>query len=64
MSLADCIAEFRNDFVIVPRVIRDGIYDVIASRRYRWFGRRAVCMVPTPELRQRFLDSQEVPGAS
>ena len=43
-------------FVIVPRVIRDGIYDVIAARRYRWFGRRDACMVPTPELRQRFLD--------
>lgn len=44
-------------FVIVPRVIRDVVYDVIAARRYRWFGRRDVCMVPTPELRERFLDS-------
>ena len=44
-------------FLIVPRFIRDNIYDVIAARRYRWFGRRDVCMVPTPGLRSRFLDS-------
>lgn len=44
-------------FIVVPRFIRDRIYDVIAARRYRWFGRRDVCMVPTPELERRFLDS-------
>jgi predicted DCC family thiol-disulfide oxidoreductase YuxK len=44
-------------FIVVPRVIRDRVYDFIAGRRYRWFGRREVCMVPTPELRRRFLDS-------
>jgi predicted DCC family thiol-disulfide oxidoreductase YuxK len=43
-------------FVIVPRVIRDAVYDFIAARRYRWFGRRDVCMIPTPELRSRFLE--------
>ena len=42
--------------VIVPRPLRDWIYDVVASRRYSWFGKRAACMVPTPELRSRFLD--------
>jgi len=42
-------------FVIVPRPIRDALYDVVARRRYRWFGRRDACMVPTPELRTRFL---------
>ena len=41
---------------LVPRALRDGLYDVIAARRYRWFGRREACMVPTPELRGRFLD--------
>lgn len=40
---------------IVPRFIRDRVYDVIAARRYRWFGRRDVCMVPTSDLKQRFL---------
>ena len=43
-------------FVVVPRFIRDRVYDVIAAHRYRWFGRREVCMVPTPDLKRRFLD--------
>jgi predicted DCC family thiol-disulfide oxidoreductase YuxK len=42
-------------FLIVPRFIRDRVYDFIAARRYRWFGRRDVCMVPTPDLERRFL---------
>ena len=41
---------------IVPRFLRDRVYDWVAAHRYRWFGRRDVCMVPTPELRGRFLD--------
>jgi predicted DCC family thiol-disulfide oxidoreductase YuxK len=41
---------------VVPRFVRDIVYDWIAAHRYRWFGRQAVCMVPTPELRARFLD--------
>ena len=41
--------------IAVPRVLRDPVYDFIASRRYRWFGRRETCMVPTPDLRRRFL---------
>jgi predicted DCC family thiol-disulfide oxidoreductase YuxK len=44
-------------FIVVPRFIRDRVYDLIAARRYRWFGRRDACMIPTPELKQRFLDS-------
>jgi predicted DCC family thiol-disulfide oxidoreductase YuxK len=43
-------------FVAVPRPVRDWVYDVVARNRYRWFGRRDVCMVPTPELRSRFLN--------
>ena len=42
-------------FIIVPRFIRDAVYNFIARHRYEWFGRRDVCMVPTPELRARFL---------
>ena len=42
-------------FVIVPRFIRDFFYDVVAKNRYKWFGRQDQCMVPTPELRARFL---------
>lgn len=40
----------------VPRPLRDLAYDFIARRRYRWFGRRDSCRMPTPELRARFLD--------
>ncbi|CAN5648749.1 thiol-disulfide oxidoreductase DCC family protein [soil metagenome] len=43
-------------FRIVPRSVRDRLYDWIASNRYRWFGRREECMIPTPELRRRFLE--------
>jgi predicted DCC family thiol-disulfide oxidoreductase YuxK len=42
-------------FVIVPRPVRDGIYDLVARNRLRWFGRRDVCLVPGPETRDRFL---------
>ncbi len=41
---------------ILPRTLRDAIYDVVARYRYKWFGKRDKCMVPTPELRARFLD--------
>jgi len=40
---------------ILPRALRDWIYDCIARNRFRLFGRRATCMVPTPEVRDRFL---------
>ena len=40
---------------ILPRPIRDWAYDVVARNRYRWFGRAESCMVPTPELRARFI---------
>lgn len=43
-------------FRIVPRPVRDGVYRWIARNRYRWFGRHEQCLVPTPELRRRFLD--------
>ena len=44
-------------FRIVPRVIRDAVYDFIARKRYRWFGKRDECALPTPGQRQRFLDN-------
>lgn len=43
-------------FMAVPRPVRDWVYDIVASHRYHWFGRRDVCMVVTPELRSRFLN--------
>ena len=40
----------------IPRPLRDWLYDLVARRRYRWFGRTESCRMPTPELRARFLD--------
>jgi predicted DCC family thiol-disulfide oxidoreductase YuxK len=42
-------------FVIVPPFIRNLVYDWISRNRYRWFGKRDECMIPTPELRARFI---------
>jgi predicted DCC family thiol-disulfide oxidoreductase YuxK len=42
-------------FRFVPRVVRDFIYSTIARNRYRWFGRKEVCMIPTAEIKERFL---------
>jgi predicted DCC family thiol-disulfide oxidoreductase YuxK len=42
-------------FIIVPRFIRDAVYNWIAQNRYRWFGKKDACMIPTPELKARFL---------
>lgn len=41
--------------IIIPRPLRDLIYNLIAKSRYRFFGKRDTCMVPTPEINQRFL---------
>ena len=40
---------------IIPRPIRDWLYDVVARNRYGWFGRLEACMEPGPDLRARFL---------
>jgi predicted DCC family thiol-disulfide oxidoreductase YuxK len=42
--------------IIIPKFIRDVIYNWIARNRYKWFGKKDSCMVPTPELRERFLE--------
>jgi len=39
----------------IPPFLRDGVYDIIAAHRYKWFGKTDSCMVPTPELKARFL---------
>jgi predicted DCC family thiol-disulfide oxidoreductase YuxK len=43
-------------FFIIPRPLRDWAYGLFARNRYRLFGSSEQCMVPTPEVRQRFLD--------
>jgi predicted DCC family thiol-disulfide oxidoreductase YuxK len=42
--------------IVVPRPLRDLLYRVVARNRYRWFGRRDACMMPTPDLQERFLE--------
>jgi len=42
-------------FIIIPSFIRDGIYDFIAKNRYKWFGKKEQCMIPTPGSREKFL---------
>jgi predicted DCC family thiol-disulfide oxidoreductase YuxK len=44
-------------FVLVPPPLRNWVYRVVARNRYRWFGRREVCMVPTADVKNRFLDA-------
>lgn len=43
--------------MILPRRVRDALYDGIATRRYSWFGRRSQCRRPTSEIKERFLDT-------
>lgn len=41
-------------FMIVPKFIRNWIYDLVAKNRYKWFGKKVTCMIPTPELKNKF----------
>jgi len=42
-------------FVIVPPIIRNAVYDLVARNRYRWFGKSENCRLPSPEDRARFV---------
>ncbi len=42
-------------FMIIPPFIRNGLYKWIAKNRYKWFGKKDACMVPTHEIRGRFV---------
>jgi predicted DCC family thiol-disulfide oxidoreductase YuxK len=52
----DWPAKILYAFIIIPSVISQPIYKWVASNRYKWFGKQESCMIPTPELRSRFLD--------
>ncbi|MDP4264850.1 MAG: thiol-disulfide oxidoreductase DCC family protein [Bacteroidota bacterium] len=43
-------------FMIVPRFIRDSVYNLVAKNRYKWFGKKEECWVPAAELKERFLE--------
>ncbi|MCF6129534.1 thiol-disulfide oxidoreductase DCC family protein [Flavobacterium sp. AS60] len=42
-------------FSILPNSVSNFIYDYIAKNRYKWFGKKVSCMIPTPELKSKFL---------
>lgn len=42
-------------FIIIPRPIRDFFYNIIAKNRYKWFGKKDSCTLPSPDIRERFL---------
>ena len=42
-------------FIIIPRFIRDGVYNIIARNRYKWFGKRSICYLPTVNIKDRFI---------
>lgn len=42
-------------FRILPTSLRDVVYDYVAKNRYKWYGKQESCMIPTPELKAKFL---------
>jgi len=46
-------------FLILPTFLRNSVYDFIARNRYKWFGKKEACMIPTPELKSKFLDYEQ-----
>ncbi len=47
--------QWTQVFWMVPKPLRNSVYSIIAKNRYKWFGKKEQCMVPTPEVRGRFL---------
>ena len=45
-----------NLFRFLPKRFRDRFYDLVAGNRYSWFGRQEECLIPSPELKKRFLE--------
>lgn len=43
-------------FIILPPFLRNWVYNYIAKNRYKWFGKKDACMIPTPELKDKFLE--------
>ena len=43
-------------FMIIPRFIRNWVYNYVAKNRYKWYGKKESCMIPTPALKSKFLE--------
>lgn len=52
----DWPAKFLYAFIIIPSFIATPVYKWIAHNRYKWFGKKESCMIPTPDVRNRFLN--------
>ena len=49
-------------FSLLPKSLRNFIYDLVANNRYRWFGKDDSCMIPNKEIKSRFLNWHKIPG--
>lgn len=48
--------KYLSFFRVLPPFLSDLLYDTVAKHRYKWFGKKESCMVPTSEMKKRFLD--------
>lgn len=48
--------------IILPTRLRDPVYDFIGKNRYRWFGKKNTCRIPTPEEKAKFLSKENLPS--
>jgi len=42
-------------FTLLPKILSNGVYDFIARNRYKWYGKKDACMIPTPSMKAKFL---------
>ncbi|NBL64190.1 DUF393 domain-containing protein [Flavobacterium sp. NST-5] len=49
------IYSFLNILNVFPNFLKNSVYDYIAKNRYKWYGKKSECMIPTPELKAKFL---------
>ncbi|WP_307256885.1 thiol-disulfide oxidoreductase DCC family protein [Oikeobacillus pervagus] len=46
-------------FILLPKSLRDGMYDFVAKHRYHLFGKSTTCVIPKPEWKSRFMEEEE-----
>ena len=42
-------------FSVLPKSLSNAVYDYVAKNRYKWYGKKSECMIPTPEMKAKFL---------